>query len=141
MFGIAAFFQPDVGRDTLLSVYVLWKFWIWDTLNPSNIWRIWRATQKKVILSRISRFDLRTILKLIAEFSKCDFRNLGKILSGYIFFSKKSYFFHDIFFWKCSKKMCFGKKWHEIFFWTRYIPTQNFPKIPKIALRRPCDQY
>ena len=29
----------------------------------------------------------------------------------------------------------------KVFFWKKYMPTQNFPKIPKIALRKPCDHY
>ena len=40
---------------------------------------------------------------MIAGSSKCDFRNLGEILSGYIFFSKNNIFFQDIFFSKQKK--------------------------------------
>ena len=39
-------------------------------------------------------------------------------------------FFMDFFSWK-----------KKFFFWKKYMSTQNFPKIPKIALRKPCDHY
>ena len=90
-----------------------------------NCLSIWRATQKEVILSRISRFDLRRVRIMIAGFSKCDFRNLGKILSGHIFFSKKQTFFFKT---KNSMKNIFRfflKKKFEISHKARFH--ENFP--------------
>ena len=151
---------------------------------------IWRATQKEVILSRISRFALRRGLIMIAGFSKWDFRNLGKIWDWHIFFwffSKKNQDKNfrkedfQIFFWKkvwkcwffslvttafwnlvtkptagrfnneIPKRCCnenektkFWKKmsWKQnIIFWKKYMSTQNFPKIPKITLRKLCEHF
>ena len=105
----------------------------------------WRATQKKVILSRISRFDLHGVRILIAGSSKCDFRNLGKILSGYIFFSKNNIFFSwqkfsrrtfSDFFWK--KKFEEKNHWKSIYFFGflenrnfKILKNQNFQKFSK----------
>ena len=59
-----------------------------------------------------------------------DFSKISKICK--LFFQKKI--------WKCS----FRKKMSWKLFWKKskkYMSTQNFPKIPKITLRKPCDHY
>ena len=49
-----------------------------------------------------------------------------------LFFQKKSEnVLHGIF--------CLEKKY--IYFSKKYMSTPNFPKIPKIALRKPCDHF
>ena len=60
------------------------------------------------------------------------------------FFSKQTKSRQKINFQKKSENVLHGffcpeKK--SFFFWKKYMSTQNFPKIPKIALRKSCDHF
>ena len=98
---------------------------------------------------------------LIAQFSKCDFWNLGDFLNqnmwskffSSIFFSSKifqnfdfqkfsiDFFSANIFFWKIffDRKFVRSKNVRRKKF-RPHIPIQKIPKIPKIILIKLCDE-
>ena len=136
--------RPPPARDfeihffsQLTMFFFYWKF-------QKTIQTFFGNFQKKVDNFKIF------IEKWIWTFSKKIENRKNDFSIFRFFFRKFSYsffnenfeifnFFFENFRKKCvSKKNVLKKNWTKI---KKYMSTQNFPKIPKIALRKPCDHY